>query len=66
MAVRASREGGREKWQEWEEPGACMEARSVGLSTEQCSEIPKSMLEGVWLGSPGVWQEERMCRLENG
>ena len=43
-----------------------LEARSVGLSTEQRREIPESTLEGVWLGSPGVGQEERMCRLENG
>ena len=43
-----------------------LEARSVGLSTEQRREIPESMLEGVWLGSPGVGQEDWMCRLENG
>ena len=43
-----------------------LEARSVGLSTEQHREIPESTLEGVWLGSPGMGQEERMCRLENG
>ena len=55
------REGGEEGWRGWEEPWLGGPERG----TEHQTKIPESMLE-MWLGPPGVVQEEKMCGLEHG